>query len=82
MNICTPGRRRKDVTVVCNTLKVNADVVKLSDGLEALIWLLKKMGGRAHYGAVLREIRNPRKFGNWLTERFEPKEGGKGNGRS
>jgi hypothetical protein len=61
-------------------LKVNGDVKKLSDGLEALIWLLKKMGGRAQYGEILREVKNPSRFGNWMTNRFQP-QGEKGDGR-
>jgi len=80
MNVCTPGRRRKDVTIVCNTLKVNADVKKLSDGLDALIWLLKMMGGRANYGEILMEFKNPNRFGKWMMNRFQS-EGGKIDGR-
>ncbi len=76
MNVCTPGRRRKDVTVVCNTLKVSAQAHKLSDGLDAITWFLKKMGGSAHYADILREVKNPKRFGKWLTDRFQ-REGGR-----
>ena len=70
MNVCTPGRR-KDVTVVCNTLKAKASMAKVNDGFEALVWLLKRMGGRAHYFEVLNEMKNPKRFGPWLTDRLK-----------
>lgn len=76
MNICTPSRRRKDVTVTCNTLAITAAAGKILDGMDALVWLLKRMGGTAHYSDVLREVKNSKRFGKWLTNRFHG-EGGR-----
>lgn len=60
---------KKDCIVVVNKIDVKAkNKGIISDGFDALIWMLKRAGGRMHYGEALREIRNPQKFGKWLTE--------------
>jgi len=59
-----------DCTVVVNKMSVKASISKLSDGLDALVWLIKKAGGSLHYRDALMEVRNPHKFGRWLTERM------------
>jgi hypothetical protein len=64
----------RDVTVTCNHLSVNAKAGRIADGLEALVWLIKKNGGQLSYGDALREMKNPQHFGRWMTERFR-KEG-------
>jgi hypothetical protein len=63
-------RKRPQVhcTVVLNKLTVNANIRKLSDGMDALVWLIRKSGGSLRYRDALREMRNPDKFGKWLTE--------------
>ncbi len=70
----------KDVTVVCNHLNVNAKAGRIAGGLEALVWLIRKNGGRLSYGDALREIKNPKHFGRWMTDRFQKEE--PANGRS
>ncbi len=70
----------KDVTIVCNRLKVNAKAGKVADGLEALVWLIRRNGGQLSYGDALREMKNPKQFGRWMTDRFQKEE--PGNGRS
>ncbi len=64
----------KDVTILCDRLKVDAKAGQVADGLEALVWLIRKHGGQISYGDALREMKNPRQFGRWMTDRFR-KEG-------
>jgi hypothetical protein len=62
------------VIVICNRLDVKANAGRVFDGLDALVWLIKKNGGHLSYRDALREMKNPKYFGRWMTERFR-KEG-------
>lgn len=64
----------KDVTIVCKHLNVNAKAGKVADGLEALVWLIRRNGGQLSYGDALREMKNPKQFGRWMTDRFRKEE--------
>lgn len=56
---------RSDCTVVCNRISLNAGVAKMSDGFDAVLWLVKKNGGSMQYAEMLRELKNPRRIKSW-----------------